>query len=107
MIFNNLYLGGAGAGYVAGTTDGIVTRGGVPSALEIIIMNATDLQVIQRTQSLKMGNYLIMGLDPSKRYLIMARDHDGEYEPFCWDWVAPMSDKTAIEQMELWQSWQT
>lgn len=101
------FIGTQMGGYVAGTADGIVTRGGVPSALELIVMNATDLQVIQRTQSLKTGNYLIAGLDPSGKYLIMARDHDGEYEPFCWDFVAPMSDKTFDEQMELWWSWQS
>lgn len=94
-------------GYIAGTADGIVTRGGVPSTLELIVMTVSDLQVIQRTQSLKTGNYLIMGLNPDRRYLIMARDHTGEYEPFCWDFVAPMNDKTYGELSELWQSWQS
>lgn len=92
-------------GYIAGTADGIVTVGGVPSSRQIVVLDVQSLVWLQSATSTDDGNYLIMGLDPTKEYLIMARDYQREYEPAVWDYVRPMSDKTLDEQMELWQSW--
>lgn len=105
MIIKRL-IGLSGQGYIAGTGDGIVTVGGVPSARDILVLNADDLTVASRTQSLKTGKYLITGLDPNREYLIMCRDHERQYEPFVWDYVKPMTDKTLDEQLKLWHEWQ-
>ena len=59
--------------------------------------------VSHRTHSLPNGQYLLRGLNPAKRYLIMARDYQGEYEPYCYDHVAPATDLTLDEQQALWQ----
>lgn len=93
-------------GYIAGTQDGIVTVGGEPASRQICVLDVATLAWVQSTTSNDNGNYLIMGLDPAKKYLLMARDYKGEYEPCCWDCVMPKDDKTLEEQMELWQSWQ-
>lgn len=106
MIIQKL-IGLSSQGYIAGTADGIVSVAGVPSTRDILVMTADDLVVINRTQSLKTGNYLIMGLDPNREYLIMCRDHERQYEPFCWDYVRPATDLTFAEQLALWQSWQS
>lgn len=92
-------------GYVSGEDDGIVTVGGMPRRCEIVVFDM-DLTVVSRWYSLDNGHYLITNLDPTKKYLLMARDYKGEYEPCCWDYVTPKDDKTLEEQMELWQSWQ-
>lgn len=110
MILEYLYQT-YGSGYIAGTQDGIVTVGGVPASRQICVLDIKTLAWVQSTTSNNNGNYLIMGLDPTKKYIIMARDlppADGveRYEPATWDYVTPMSDKTIDEQMELWQSWQ-
>lgn len=94
-------------GYIAGTQDGIVTVGGVPTSREITVMNAKDLKIVQRAYSLPNGHYLLTNLDPTQEYLIMARDYKREYEPAVWDYVVPMSDKTIDELMEIWASWQS
>lgn len=94
-------------GFIAGDKDGIVTVGGVPTSRQIVVLDAKTLTWLQTTASTKDGNYLIMGLDPSQEYIVMARDYKKEYEPAVWDYVAPKEDKTIDEQMELWRSWQT
>lgn len=99
-------------GYIAGDGDGIVTVGGVPASRQIVLFDIKTLTWLQTTTSTKDGHYLLMGLDPSQKYLIMARDLPPmggveRYEPAVWDYVTPVSDKTIDEQMELWQSWQT
>lgn len=94
-------------GYIAGTTDGIVTVGGRPAVKDIIVLDADTLIVMQRTGSLPNGHYLIAGLNPNQRYLVMCRDHEHQYEPFCWDYVRPATDLTFAEQLALWQSWQS
>lgn len=93
-------------GYIAGFDDGIVTVNSVPAVREITVMRATDLHIVQRTQSLANGHYLIPSLDPKQEYLVMVRDYKKEYEPICWDYVVPMMDKTVDELMEIWASWQ-
>ncbi len=103
----NLLVGLEKVGYIAGTADGIVMVGGKPASREILVLNADDLALSQRTVSLNNGHYLIAGLDPNKRYLVMCRDHERQYEPFCWDYVRPATDLTFAEQLALWQSWQS
>lgn len=94
-------------GYISGEKDGIVTVGGVPASRKIDVLDVKTMAWLQSTTSDDNGNYLLMGLDPAKRYLLMCRDYKGEYEPCCWDNAAPMNDKTIDEQQELWQSWQS
>lgn len=94
-------------GYVAGTQDGIVTVGGKPASRKIYVLDAVTLQWLQTAKSTASGNYLITGLDPSKRYIVMCRDYKQDYEPCVYDYVSPSTDLTLAEQMELWQSWQS
>lgn len=100
------------SGYIAGSGDGIVTVKGKPASRHICLLDAITMQVLRRNQSLKNGHYIIKGLDPSKKYIVMARDLppngiDQRFEPFAWDDVQPADDLTIDEQQALWQSWQT
>lgn len=95
-------------GYVSGTENGIVTVAGVPSARNIAVLDAVTYALVSIYYSLPNGHYLIGNLDPTKKYLLMCRDlpPDGvheRYEPFCWDYVTPMTDLTLDEQQQLWQ----
>lgn len=107
MILKNVFFGSSSQGYIAGTADGIVTVNSVAAQRDIIVLNAQDLSVVQRSQSFANGHYLLNNLDPAKQYLIMARDYNKEYEPAVWDYVTPATDLTPTQQQELWQSWQT
>lgn len=95
-------------GYIAGTGNGIVTVAGVPSERKVYLLDIHALKPLAITISNKNGQYLFMRLDPTKKYLLMCRDlpPDGvheRYEPFCWDYVTPMTDLTLDEQQQLWQ----
>lgn len=102
----NVYVS-VSRGYIAGSGDGIVTVEGKPASRKIWLLDAQTMAVEQVIMSLKNGRYLCMGLDPTKRYVVMARDYKKEYEPFVWDHVKPADDLTLDEQQALWQSWQT
>lgn len=107
MIIGRLLLGTSHAGYIAGTGDGILTAGGEPSARDIVLFDTEGLAIVSRTASLPNGRYLLNGLNPSMQYLVMARDHNKQYEPFVWDYVIPATDLTIAEQQALYSSWQT
>ena len=99
-------LGLSKIGYIAGANDGIVTVAGKPESRKIWLLNAQTMAVEQVVISLKNGHYIFLGLDPSKRYLVMARDYKKEFEPFAWDYVKPADDLTVAEQQALWATWQ-
>lgn len=95
-----------GVGYIAGTADGIVTVNSIPAQREIILFDARDLSVVDKTTSLKNGQYMFLGLDNRQEYIMMCRDYKRDYEPCVYDYVKPTTDLTIAEQVELWQSWQ-
>ena len=93
--------------YIAGTADGIVTINGSPASRPVYLINADTLNIVDVVLSTKKGNYLFTGLKPNQKYMVMARDHNYEYEPAVFDYVTPATDLTIEQQQELWQSWQT
>lgn len=93
-------------GYIAGSSDGIVTVQGKPASRKIWLLDAQTMAVEQIVTSLNNGHYAFFGLDPSKEHLVMVRDYKKEYEPFVWDYVQPAGDLTIDEQQALWQTWQ-
>ena len=94
------------SGYIAGANDGIVTVQGKPASRKIWLLNAKTMLVERVIVSLNNGHYMFLGLDPSKEYLVVARDYKKEFESFVWDYVKPADDLTITEQESLWQSWQ-
>lgn len=97
----------AHSGYIAGSGDGIVTAQGKPASRKIWLLDAQTMAVEQIVTSLKNGHYMILGLNPASRYLVMVRDYKKGFEPFVWDDVQAADDLTIAEQMALQASWQT
>ena len=93
-------------GFIGGTADGMVTRGGLPASLDIYLLGANNFALLGNYVSMENGHYLITNLDPDQRYLILCRDYHQEYEPAVWDFVAPSTDLSIEEQQALWESWQ-
>lgn len=96
-------------GYIAGTGDGIVTVAGKPAARPIYLYLVTSgmakINLVARQVSSKDGHYMFTGLNPTKRYMVMARDHKYQYEPFVWDDIVPATDLNIEEQQILRQLW--
>lgn len=93
-------------GYMAGTEDGIVTVGGSAGIGNIYVFNAETLLLQQQTRSLPNGHYLVPYLNPARRYLIMGRHPQRQYEPICYDDLKPATALTLAEQAQLWAAWQ-
>lgn len=101
-----IYAGSIAEGYIAGSGDGIVTALGNPASRKIWLFNAETMVIQQATVSLPSGHYIFIGLDVSKRYLVMVRDYKKELEPSCFDNVKPADDLTIEQQQTMWSSWQ-
>lgn len=85
----------AGNGYIAGRANGIVTVDGQPASREILLFTQTAnfaLVLIDRIYANADGTYLFKDLSTRHRYLVMARDNFGKYEPVGHDWVTPAVD---------------
>ncbi len=102
-IINTVYLF-KHKGYIAGTGDGLVSVGNKPASRKIYVLDTQTLTVIKTATSLDNGHYLITNLNPTKRYLVMARDYQGEYEPVCYDNVVPAADLSLDELVTLWRT---
>lgn len=96
---------GIATGYIAGTGTGIVTVGGVPQVISIFVADTSQLYqgFTHQAHSLLNGHYLIDNLDPKKRYLLLAKDNKGDYQPCAYDNISPADDLTSDELAQLWQ----
>ena len=79
----------SGKGFFSGEGAGIVTVAGLPSVRRVFLFDIATMMVIRSTWSRPDGTYLLLHLDPKRYYLIMARDHLGQYEPIAYDWMQP------------------
>ena len=100
------------SGYIAGSGDGIVTVQGKPSSRKIWLLDAKTMQVEQIITSLKNGHYIFLGLDPSRKYIVIVRDFEPDGikwtgEAVIWDYVTPVTDLSVSAQQGLFVSWQT
>lgn len=98
MLLNReriLVLGGTyyGDAYIAGTGEGIVTVRGVPSARQVVLLDQDTLELVQKTWSAPDGRYLLAGLDPNKKYIVLGIDYKGEYPPVAHDQIRPYLTK--------------
>ena len=93
-------------GYFAGQDDGIVTVAGQGAIGNLYVFDARTMLLVQRARSLTSGHYLVPYLDPQRRYLIMGRHPQRQYEPICYDDLKPATALTLAEQAQLWAAWQ-
>lgn len=102
----------AHSGYIAGSGDGIVTVQGKPSSRKIWLLDAKTMQIEQVITSLKNGHYMLLGLNPLRKYIVIVRDFEPDGmrwtgEAVIWDYIEPMTDLNLDEQHGLFMSWQT
>ena len=80
-------------GYIAGTGLGIVTVAGKPASRVVHLFargyGSQPLELVGICVSKPDGSYRFDGLDVSRKYLVMASDHEMAYEPVGWDWITP------------------
>lgn len=98
-----------GAGYIAGTGNGIATVAGKPESRPIYLYalhNHKPMVLVAKIWSTSKGNYIFTNIDTMFRYLVIARDHKEEFEPFAWDYVQPATDLSVAQQYDLRGSWQ-
>lgn len=97
MIVNTMFFALTSPFYIAGSGEGIVTVKGKPASRGVYLLDAVTLGVLQFMTSNASGRYVFLNLDPTKEYLVMARDFKREYEPFAWDYVKPANDLDLVK----------
>ena len=105
MVLDPIYIA-AHRGYFAGQDDGIVTVAGQGAVGNLYVFASHTMLLVQRARSLASGHYLVPYLDPTRRYVLMARHPQGHYEPVCYDQLRPANNLTITEQREVWRAWQ-
>lgn len=95
IVFDGLFLiKPKHKGYISGTGAGIVTVAGKPASRVVYLYarkyGSQSLELIDICVSAPDGTYRFDGLDVSRRYLVLAADHEMAYEPVGWDWVTPV-----------------
>lgn len=81
-----------GKGYFSGEGEGIVTVNGEPASRRILLLDCATLRFVRGTWSNQDGTYRLSHLDPNRQYLMLARDHLGEWEPVAYDLLRPKVD---------------
>lgn len=76
-----------GRGFVAGK----VTIEGAPASRKVRLFDARSALVVASTWSAPDGSYRFDWLDPTKEYLVVARDHLRQFNAVITDWVRPES----------------
>lgn len=76
-------------GYIAGESPGILTINGQPAVRFVYAFDADTLRIESLTSSQPDGTYRLRNLEPNKKYLVIARDSEGKYEPVAYDYVTP------------------
>lgn len=92
-------------GFFAGRDEGIVSAGGKAARKPIVVLDALTITVVSVCWSLDNGHYLVRSIEPDREYLLLARDTQRGYEPYCYDWIRPSTALGGDEQAALWQSW--
>ncbi|UXY76188.1 hypothetical protein OCL44_02610 [Neisseria gonorrhoeae] len=72
-----------------GAGGGVVTVEGAPASRRVYLFALPDMVCIDDVWADDNGEYRFSQLDTEKRFLVLARDHTGKYEPVSADNVKP------------------
>lgn len=78
-----------GDGFIAGAGKGVVTVEGAPASRRVYLFALPDMRCIDDVWADDNGEYRFSQLDTEKRFLVLARDYMGRYEPVSADNVKP------------------
>lgn len=78
-----------GDGFIAGVGKGVVTVEGAPASRRVYLFALPDMRCIDDVWADDNGEYRFSQLDTRKRFLVLARDHTGKYDPVSADNVKP------------------
>lgn len=91
------YSGGridlSGNGFIAGIAPGIVTVGGAPASRRIEVIDIQTRRTVASTVSAADGTFRINNLNPSRRYRVLAYDHQLVYNAVIRDNITPAVDE--------------
>ena len=88
-------FGGApltGNGYIAGEALGIVTVASAPSRRRVVLMPSGGGRVVRETVSAADGTYRFSQIDEKRRYVVMAFDHQLQFNAVIRDNITPAEE---------------
>jgi hypothetical protein len=82
-----------GAGRIAGDLpSGLVTVAAVPAKREVMLFTARCRKLVATTLSAADGRYSFDYLDASRRYVLVAFDHELQFNAVIRDNIAPVTE---------------
>ena len=94
MFFNpslaRRYTGGA---FIAGSGAGIVTVAGSPARKRVVLLDAGSLRPVRVTSSNANGEYLFPHLNQNRRFVVVALDHQLQFNAVIRDNITPAVDE--------------
>lgn len=82
----------AGDGLIGGQSPGLLTVAGLPAKRQIFLYVRPFKRppyLIDAIWSNDDGTYAFDMLDRNQKYLMVAVDHEAQYEPVAWDYITP------------------
>lgn len=95
------------SGFIVGCNDNIVTKNNKPSIQLVYLYDSVTLNIVFKSASNSNGSYMFLNVDPSKKYLLMVRDYNGNNQPYAWDEVVPSTNISIPNQELLWNQLKT
>lgn len=86
-------IGLSGSGYIAGEAPGLVTVAGVPARRRVELRDKTTGRLVGVTLSGSDGTYRFDGLNPARKFVVMAFDHQLVYNAVIRDNITPAVDE--------------
>ena len=81
-----------GNGFIAGESPGIVTVASAPAQRKVVLMEKSSLIVAATQVSAANGTYRFSRIDENRRYVVMAFDHQLQFNAVIRDNITPAEE---------------
>ena len=81
-----------GNGFIAGEAPGVVTVAGSPARRKVALMDKASLIMTAMQVSASDGTYRFIWIDETRRYVVMAFDHQLQFNAVIRDNITPAEE---------------
>ena len=79
----------SGRGFISGQGEGLVTVAGAAASRPVVVFDKKTLLPVIQVSSAEDGTYLARGLDPNRKFVVVAFDSSGQFNAVIRDNITP------------------